>query len=191
MKDESQVREDLSYVRLALQRADATAGDPATIYFVWAAITFFGFAIIDFAPKSTGLYWLVAAPLGGVLSAVLGYRASKASGQSSSRNGWALAMHWGGLLVAVLLIVPLATTHVIVPADFPRLVLLVVAGSYYTAGIHLDRRLIPVGLVLAACYLLTVFVRDLPYLWTVTAAVVATSLAVLGLLAAARARPTA
>lgn len=191
MKDESQVRDDLSYVRSALKRADATAGNPATIYFVWVAITFCGFAIIDFAPKSTGLYWLIAAPLGGLLCALLGYRAGRASGQSSKREGWVLAMHWGGLLVAVLLVVPLATTHVIVPADFPRLVLLVVASSYYTAGIHLDRRLIPVSLVLAGCYLLTVFVRDLPYLWTVTAAVVGTSLAVAGLLAAARARRTA
>ena len=191
MKDERKVRDDLSYVRSALQRADATAGDPASIYFVWAAITFYGFAIIDFAPKSTGLYWLVAAPLGGVLSAFLGYRSSRTSGQFSKREGWALAMHWGGLLVAVLLIVPLATTEVIAPADFPRLVLLIVALSYFTAGVHLDRRLIPVSLALAACYLLTVFVRELPYLWTVTAAVVAASLAVAGLLAAARARQAA
>ncbi len=191
MKDERKVRDDLSYVRSALQRADATAGDPASIYFVWAAITFYGFAIIDFAPKSTGLYWLVAAPLGGGLSAFLGYRSSRTSGQSSKREGWALAMHWGGLLVAVLLIVPLATTEVIAPADFPRLVLLIVALSYFTAGVHLDRRLIPVSLALAACYLLTVFVRELPYLWTVTAAVVAASLAVAGLLAAARARQAA
>ena len=188
MTDDKQARDDLSYVRSALQRGEEGAGSPATIYFVWAAITFFGFAIIDIAPERTGLYWIVAGPLGGVLSAVLGYRAGRATGQSSEREGLIQAMHWLGVMVAVALIVPLWMTRVIAPGDFPRVVLLVIALSYYTAGVHVDRRLIPVSVVLAGCYLLTVFARTLPHLWTATAAIVAASLAIAGLFAAARAR---
>lgn len=191
MTDDRQARDDLSYVRSVLHRAERTAGSPATIYFVWAAITFFGFAIIDFAPEKTGLYWIVAGPLGGVLSAVLGHRAGRATGQPAEREGRVLAMHWSGVMIAVLLIVPLAMTRVIAPDDFPRLVMLVIALSYYTAGVHVDRRLIPVSVVLAACYLLAVFARTLPHLWTVTAAIVAASLAIAGLFAAARSRRAA
>lgn len=188
MNDDKQAHDDISYVRSVLERAEDRAGSPATIYFLWAVITFFGFAIIDFAPEKTGLYWIVAAPLGGVLSAILGHRAGRVTGQPSEREGLILAMHWGGVLVAMVLIAPLAMTHVIVPDDFPRLVLLVIALSYYTAGVHVDRRLIPVSLVLTGCYLLAVFARDLPHLWTVVAGVLAASLAAAGLLAAARAR---
>jgi hypothetical protein len=191
MTDERQVQEDLSYVRSVLQRADSRAGNPATIYFVWAAITFFGFAIIDFAPESTWIYWIVAAPLGGIVSAVLGHRAGRETGQPSRREGRLLAMHWGGVLVAMALIAPLALTRVIAPSDFPRVVLLVIALSYYTAGVHMDRRLIPVSLVLAGCYLLAVLVPALPYLWTVTSAILAASLAAAGVFAAARARRVA
>lgn len=191
MTDDKKAENDISYVRSVLKRAEDGAGNPAAIYFLWAVITFFGFAIIDFAPEKTGLYWLVAAPLGGILSAVLGHRAGRSTGQPSAREGLIMAMHWGGVLVAMVLIVPLATTEVIDPGDFPRLVLLVIALSYYTAGVHVDRRLIPVSVVLAACYLLTVFVRTVPHLWTLTAAILATSLAIAGLFAAARARRVA
>lgn len=191
MTDDKQAQHDLDYVRSVLQRAEDDAGNPATIYFAWAAITFFGFAIIDVAPEKTGPYWMIAGPLGGVLSAVLGYRAGRAAGQQSRREGRIQAMHWCGVMVAIFLIVPLAMTHVIASGDFPRLVLIVIALSYYTAGVHTDRRLIPVSVAIAACYLLSVFVRDLPYLWTVTAAILATSLTIAGLVAAARARRAA
>jgi hypothetical protein len=191
MTDNKQAHDDLSYVQSVVHRAEYTAGNPATIYFVWAVITFFGFAIIDVAPEKTGPYWMIAGPLGGLLSAVLGNRAGRAMGQFSHREGRLQAMHWCGLMVAVGLIVPLAMTHVIALDDFPRLVLLVAALSYYTAGVHVDRRLIPVSLVLAGCYLLTVFIRDLPHLWTVTATIAAASLTVAGLFAAARSRRAA
>jgi len=188
MTDDKQAHDDLSYVRSVLHRAENTAESPASIYFLWAAITFFGFAIIDVAPKQTGFYWMIAAPLGGVLSAVLGHRAGRAKGHSSRREGVVHAMHWAGLMVGIVLMVPLLLTHVIAVDDFPRLILLVIALSYYTAGVHVDRRLIPVSFVLVGCYLLTVFVRDLPQLWTVTGAILAASLAVAGLFAAARVR---
>lgn len=63
MKDDKQAHDDISYVRSVLERAEDGAGNPAAIYFLWAAFTFFGFAIIDFAPEKAGLYWLVAASL--------------------------------------------------------------------------------------------------------------------------------
>lgn len=191
MTDDQQAHDDISYVRSVLRRAEGGAGSPAMLYFLWAAITFLGFAIIDFAPRLTGPYWMIAGPLGGVLSGVLGYRASRALGQSSRREGRTLAMHWSGVMAAVLLLVPLAMTHAIAIDDFPRLVLLILAVFYYTAGIHTDRRMIPLSVVLVGCYLFTVFVRGLPYLWTLTGAIIAASLAAAGLLAAAHARRAA
>jgi hypothetical protein len=191
MTDDKQAHDDLSYVRSVLRRAENTAESPASLYFLWAVITFLGFAIIDLSPEKTGLYWAIAAPLGGVLSALLGRRSARTTGQSTRREGIVQSMHWAGLLAGIFLMIPLILTRVVTVDDFPRLVLLVVALSYYTAGVHVDRRLIPVSFVLVGCYLLTVFVRDLPHLWTVTAAILAASLTAAGLFAAARARRTA
>lgn len=190
MTDDQQMREDLSYVRSALDRAGA-AGNPATVYFLWAAISFFGFAIIDYAPKATGIYWMILGPLGGVLSAVLGWRAGRAQGQGSRREGMLHGFHWGGMMVAILLLVPLITTGAVSATELPRVILLLVALSYYLAGVHVDRRLLWVGAAVGACYLFTVYERGLPRLWTITAAALAASLVTAGIVATARARRAA
>jgi hypothetical protein len=187
MTDEKQMREDLSYVRSALDRASA-AGNPAIVYVLWAAISFFGFAIIDYAPERTSFYWMIMGPLGGVLSAVLGWRAGRALGQDSRREGRLHGLHWGGMMVAILLLIPLVTTRAVSVTELPRIILLLVALSYYLAGVHVDRRLLWVGAAVGGCYLFTVYQRDLPRLWTITAAALAASLVAAGIVAAARAR---
>ena len=187
MTDDKQMREDLRYVRSTLDRA-GDAGNPAMIYFLWAAISFFGVAIIDYAPDWTGLYWMILGPLGGVLSAVLGWRAGRAQGQGSRREGMLQGLHWGGMMVAILLLIPLITTRAVSVDELPRIILLLVALSYYLAGVHLDRRLLWVGVAVGGCYLFTVYQRGLPRLWTITATALAASLVAAGIVAAARAR---
>lgn len=182
------VQEDLGYVRTVLDRAEGESTSPASIYFLWAAIVFFGYSIIDFVPEKTGFYWIIAGPVGGILSGVLGARAARRSGRGGARSGRYEALHWTGLFAAILLLVPLAAGGAIDMSDFPRLILLLVAAFYFTAGIHVDRRLLPVSGAIAVCYLLTVFARQLPYLWSTTAAILAGSLVVAGSFAAARER---
>lgn len=187
MIDEKNLHEDLSYVRTVLHRAEA-GENPAAIYFLWAALSFVGFAMIDYAPGMTGFYWMIAGPAGGVLSAFLGYRAGRALGQTSRREGRLHGLHWSGLMGAILLLVPLVATGQLGPGEMPRLILLIVAFGYFLAGVHLDRRLLWVGLALGGCYLFTVFEADLPYLWTITAALLSASLVIAGIFALARAR---
>jgi hypothetical protein len=187
MADDEQMREDLSYVRSALDSARAER-NPAIIYFLWAAISFFGFAIIDYAPERTGFYWMIMGPLGGILSGLLGARASRALGQDSRREGRLQGLHWSGMMVAILLLIPLIATGAVSEAELPRIILLLVALSYYLAGVHVDRRLLWVGAAVGGCYLFTVYQRDLPRLWTITAVALAASLAAAGIVAAARLR---
>jgi hypothetical protein len=188
MTEHDKAQEDLRYVRNVLHRAETEVRSPASIYFLWAVISFFGYAIIDYAPEKTGFYWMVAGPLGGVLSGILGHRAGLRSGLDSARDGIREMLHWTTLLVGALLVIPLAATGALAPAEIPRIILLLLAVTYFTAGIHLDRRMAPIGIVLAGCYLLTVFARDLPYLWTLTAVILAASLVAAGLAAAMRDR---
>ena len=187
MTDDRNLHDDLSYVRTVLDRAES-GDNPAIIYFLWAAISFIGFSMIDFFPKQTGLYWVIAGPAGGVLSGVLGWRAGRALGQSSRREGRLHGLHWSGLMGAIVLLVPLVATHQLPTETIPRLILLLVAFSYFAAGVHMDRRLLWVGLALGGCYLFTVFEVGLPYLWTITAALLSASLVIAGFFAMARAR---
>ena len=189
MTDDRQIRDDLSYVRSVVRRAEAV-DNPASMYFLWAVISFFGYAIIDYRPEATGAYWAIAGPLGGVASAVLGARAARRTGQISDREGWKHAAHWGAMMFAALLLVPLVTTERLATGDIPRVILLILALTYWSAGLWQDRRFLVLGVVMAGLYVFTIYAAALPYLWTITAAILGASLAAAGVFAAARARRT-
>jgi len=189
MTDDGQIREDLNYVRGVLRRSEGV-DNPASIYFLWAVLSFFGYAILDFEPDKTGIYWAFAGPIGGVLSAVLGSRAARRLGQVSDRKGWVETLHWAGMMVGVLLVIPLVATGRLAPDDIPRVILLILALTYWSAGLRDDRRFLPLGAVMAGLYLFTIYAR-VPYLWTITATVLSMSLAAAGILGVARGRRVA
>jgi hypothetical protein len=183
MSDDRQLRHDLSYVRSVVRRAEG-ADSPASIYFLWAGISFFGYAIIDYRPEWTGLYWLIAGPLGGVVSGILGARAGRRSGQISERDGRKEALHWTGMMFAALLLIPLVVSERLAPSDIPRVILLILALTYWSAGLWQDRRFLALGVVMAALYLFTIFGDGVPFLWTITGGAIGASLSAAGLFAA-------
>jgi hypothetical protein len=182
MTDPRTVHEDLRYVRSVVHRADAT-GNPAIVYFLWAAITFVGYAIIDFFPEKSGLFWMVAGPLGGVLSGVLAWREARSAGQESSRDGRVHSLYWTGMMFAILLVIPLRIVGLVSIEALPRIVLLIVAFAYYAMGIFEDRKMLWVGMLVGAAYVLSIALRDFQYVWTITAACVAAGLVAAGIAA--------
>ena len=77
------IANDLAFVRTRVDRSDQSAF-PSSILFLWAGIVLVGSVLIDVAPVLGGVFWIVAGPVGGVLSAILGWRWSMA-GASSTR----------------------------------------------------------------------------------------------------------
>lgn len=172
-----EVERDLSYVREVVHRSDRV-GESAAIWYLWAAFGGVGFALIDFAPRTVGLYWIIAGPVGFVTSLWLGWRHSRATGQESAREGRAHALHWGATAIAAFLLVPLVAE---LPSDeLARAVLILLALAYFLAGVHLVPPLRWVGLAMAAASLLVPYVPA--YAWTCVGALVA-----IGLIAVARA----
>jgi hypothetical protein len=187
MTDPRSVHEDLRYVRSVVHRAEG-GGNPAIVYFLWAAITFVGYAIIDFYPEESGLYWLFAGPLGGMLSGVLAFREARATGQESARDGRVQGLYWTGMMFAILLVIPLKVTGLVSTAALPRIILLIVAFAYFAIGILEDHRMAWVGALVGVAYLLSIFLRDFRYVWTLTAALFAIALVAAGIAARAAAR---
>ena len=168
------LREDIAYVRAAAERADA-ASIPS-IYVVWAVISLCGFALADFVDDGrwVGRFWAVAGPTGFAISAWLGYRAGRHSGQGSGRIGARWGAHWLAFLAAGALGAVLVAAGHLTWSAFGSLVVLLLALSYFHAGLYLDRRMLAVGVVLGACYLVTLFVPG--YQWTLAGVLVAVAL---------------
>ena len=178
MDNSEHLEKDLSYVRDVISKSERDKS-PASIYLLWAAICLVGFPMHDFATRYVGVYWMIMGPLGTVMSAILGWRHSSKIGQSNRNLGLRHGQHWIATLVAVFLIVPLGIRGVVEWSAVHQIMLLILALSYFLAGVHLDRPILWVGLLMAGAYVALFFISS--YEWTIVGVVVAVGLAVAGL----------
>ena len=186
MPEIDDLKSDLSFVREVVDRAE-TPTAPASVYFLWAAIVLVGWPLNDFLPQAAGPFWAVAGPLGGVASAWLGARWARRVGQGSRTLGARHVLHWTAMIAAVFLALPLHTSGQMTQVGYLRLILLLIALAYFTAGLHLARPMLWIGLLVAVCYVAGFFVSA--YLWTGSGVIVAMSLAAAGIVGARHAQP--
>ena len=184
MTNMDQLRKDLAYVRAAADRSD---GVPCrSIYLLWAAIVLCGFTLVDLAPNPSwiNLYWLIASPAGFGISIWIGVRTSLNAGQADRRQGMRIMFHWLAFMVAGLLGGLLVAGGHLSGAGLGSLWVLLLALTYFHAGLHFDRSLLPVGILVGLCYPVTI---SLPgYGWTVSGIVIAAALTVQAFLGSRR-----
>lgn len=172
----TRVQSDVNFVREVIARSEHHS-TPASIYLLWAAIILIGFPMVDFAPRYVGLFWMIVGPIGGLISFFLGRRASLNAGLIRKSTGIRYALHWTGLMGAILLLVlyfalePGTLSH----DTFGQIILLLLAFAYFLAGVHLDRPMLWAGLLMAGGYVTLIFVST--YTWTITGVVVAMAMA--------------
>lgn len=152
MTEARQMQEDLQYVRqLVDQRGPRRPPGTGAIYWVWAVYTLIGYTLIDVAPQASGPFFLIGGIVGGLLSAVIGYRARRRSGDLDVRDRWLSLLHWvGGVILCIA--GTLALGAVIPPlrekAYSGQLVVVMIGVVYFLAGVHLDRWFLLLGPVL-------------------------------------------
>jgi hypothetical protein len=178
MDNLERLRGDLSFVRAAVD-ASTHSKSPSALYFVWAAIVAIGFSLIDFRPDVVPVYWTVAGPTGFLISAYLGWRHARRIGQASSADGGRHLLHWGAVLAAIALTVFLGVSGALPSGALGTQILVVLALGYFTAGLHLDRSFLWVGLLMGAGSIVVTFVSS--YAWTGLGIALAVSLAVAGI----------
>ena len=174
MADNTQLKEDIAYVRTVAERS-RTTHVPA-IYLLWAVIGLFGFALFDFVSQSRwiGIYWLFAAPIGLALSIWLGVRAERDAGATSRKSGIQASLHWLSFMAAGWLGIALVYAGHLTWRGFGSLWVLLLALTYFQFGLHLERRLLPIGVLMGAGYLVTIWVPS--FGWTTTGVVLAIAL---------------
>lgn len=177
MTESNRIDRDIRYVRGLVAESDR-GPSPSAIYLMWAVVALVGFPLADFAPRYVGVFWMVVGPLGTVASMLLGWRHSVRVGQVRREDGVRHALHWVAMLVAIFLVVPLGVTDTIAWDTVPRVILLIITLSYFLAGVHLDRPLLWVGLLMVAAYVALFFIEA--YRWTIVGIALAAALGVAG-----------
>lgn len=176
MTDAASIKDDLAYVRAAAEGSQPTHA-PA-IYLLWAAICLVGFPLADVVGSGSswvGIYWTVAGPLGGLLTWRLAVLAGRRAGQADHRMGKRWMGHFLAFFGTGVLGMGLVASGQLSWSGVNSLWILLLALTYFLAGLHLERRLMPVGIVLAAGYLLTLFLPE--YGATIAGVAVAAALA--------------
>lgn len=180
----SNLNDDLTYIAETVRRQDKPVGEPS-IFYLWAVFVLIGFALPDWAPQYAGIYWFIVGIGGGCLSWFLGARAERKHGINNIAEGKRIGYHWliGGVGY-ILTGLPMVTGKV--DPQFGSAYFLLMTGVIYSlAGIHLQRGMLASGLItLAGFVVLTLF--PVPYVWTVTGALIALAL-LLGGISAQRA----
>lgn len=169
---------DLSFVRGALD-ASTRSSSPSAVYFLWAVIALIGFSLVDFQADLVPKYWAVAAPAGFFASAYLGWRHARRIGQASASDGRRHLLHWGAVLVVVALAVLLGISRSMPSGTLHTVILLLLSLGYFTAGLHLDRSFLWVGLLMGAGSIFVTVVSL--HAWTVVGIALAVSLTVAGI----------
>lgn len=173
MSNLSELEDGLGYVR-DLARKSERGLSPPSIYLLWAAIMLVGFSMMDFAPERVGLFWTLAGPLGGLASGFLGWRHSVRHGQLSRDLGMRHALHWAGMMAVIFLTIPLGVTGAVAWPELHKFIVLVIALGYFLAGVHLDRALIWIALLMIAGYVALFFIPA--YGWTMVGVLMAVGL---------------
>lgn len=175
MDNTETLRDDLRFVKSAVERNQHSIL-PLGIAVFWALAVLVGFSLVDFAPAQTGLYWLIVAPLGFIASSYAGALANRKAGTSDRATGMRIMWHFLGMMAAIFLSSLLVNNGELSPAGLGRLILLLLALAYFTAGLSYSRSLIWISLLLTAGYVGLGFFHT--YAWTALG--VLTCLALLG-----------
>ena len=108
-----------------------------------------GMAVTDYSARSGLSYWLVVIPLFAAVSIFNGWRRASADGKKVGAVLLSQVLHWGALTLAVVLIYLLERTGRLNREDAGLVALLCLSLTTVLAGIHFDRRLAVLGILLA------------------------------------------
>lgn len=174
MGHEDALNDDIAFVREAIRKMERQCGFPV-IYFLWAVLIPIGFALPDFAPEWTGLYWLIAAPAGGVASWLIGWISSRRRGYVDYKLGRRYGLHWAVMGLGFALAALPGITGMVSGSVMGAYLLLLAGSGYLLAAVHHDGGLAPSGLIMLAGFTILVMI-DRPYVWTMTGLMVSVAL---------------
>ena len=180
MSIHEQMKDDLSYIKGAVERVEGV--HVPAVYLMWATICLVGFSMSDFITNGwvgwsysvIGWYWAVMGPVGFAASWWLSERANARAGQMSRQTGNRWGLHWAAFGATGVLGIALTLSGHVGWEVYGALWVLLLALSYTLAGVHLERRLLPIGLMLGVGYLTILFLPG--YGWIAAGALTAVAL---------------
>jgi hypothetical protein len=145
---------------------------------VLVALSVGGIAVMDFSTRYGLWYWLAMVPTFGGVSIYSGWSRVRSKGETGPAILRVQLLHWGGLVLAVLLVYLLQYTGRLSDDEAGFVALLALSLTTFLAGVHFDWRFCVLGVVLGITLAVAAFVKGFFWLLLIPIAV-AGALAVL------------
>ena len=156
---------------------DSHSSSPASknqgwIYIILVVLSVGGVAIMDYSDKYGFWYWLLMAVVFGAVSIGLAWKNDQDTPGDQSDRVKKQALHWGTLLVGILLIFLMHSANLFDRPSTPGLLaLLLLAVTAALAGVHFNWRMAVVGLILAATFVAAVIAEEFFWILLIVAVV--------------------
>lgn len=140
---------------------NSTSANPAHkyqgwIYSILVILSVGGVAIMDYSVKYGFWYWLAMAVVFGAASIGLAWKSDQDTPGDQSERVKKQALHWGTLIVGILLVFLMQNAQVINASTSGLMALLLLSITAALAGVHFNWRMAVVGLILAATFVAAV-----------------------------------
>ena len=173
-KTVQKVEEDMSFVRQAVEQRDRKQYTSIALAVLWAVIVGTGYTLLDFHLKAAMWFLAIAPVLGFLASFWIGAQAELTAGIERRCSGITIPVHWGSMFVLAAAILSIAYANQLSGKVIGQLVTLISGAVCFLAGLHLDRRFILPGILLAIGSPAIDYIR--PYPWTSIGLITAASL---------------
>ena len=131
------------------------------IYSILVALSVGGVAIMDYSDKYGFWYWLAMGAVFGAVSIGLAWKDDRDTPGDQSGRVKKQALHWGTLIVGILLVFLMHSANLFDRPSTPGLLaLLLLALTAALAGVHFNWRMAVVGLILAATFVAAVIAEE-------------------------------
>lgn len=150
----------------AMSPMDSDSSNPTHKYQGWVysilvALSVGGVAIMDYSDKYGFWYWLAMGVVFGIVSTGLAWKHDQDTPGDQSHRVKKQALHWGTLIVGILLIFLMHSAQLFDRPSTPGLLaLLLLALTAGLAGVHFNWRMGVVGLILAATFVAAVIAEE-------------------------------
>jgi hypothetical protein len=162
METKAALQEDLNFIRAAVNTQQRGSDVPA-IGLMWGLFTLIGYPILDWRPEYEGVFWMIAGPVGGLISWRLAAARARRLGEAekSAVRFW---LHFAVCALAIFLLSPLVACGWLKPAGIGPVIVLFVAFNLALGAIYINPRMGWFALALALGYGLLFIMGS--YVWT-------------------------
>ena len=157
----------------AAHRSGRKLGADEIILIALLALSAFGIAVSEIAPREAFWYWLAMVPVFGGINLFAGWSRAREAGMTAAGVLRNQLLHWSALAVAVCLVFLLQYTGRMNSEDAGLVTLLALALTTFLAGVYFDWRYCVVGAVLAAAVAAVALLKEFVWLVVVVAVAVA------------------